>query len=81
LAADLLWVRHDLRGRGYGKRLLQAAEAEAVKRGCRHALLDTMSFQAPEIYERQGYGVYGVLDDFPGEHQRRYYRKDLDISP
>ena len=67
---DLLWVREDLRGRGYGKRLLQAAEA--VKRGCRHALLDTMSFQAPLFYERQGYVLYGVLDDFPGEHQRRY---------
>ena len=81
LAVDMLWVDEDLRGQGYGKRLLQAAEAEAIARGCRYALLNTMSFQAPEFYERQGYKLYGVLDDFPGEHQRRYYRKDLRINP
>lgn len=80
LAVDLLWVHEDLRGKGWGKRLLQAAEGEAIARGCHHALLDTMSFQAPGFYEQQGYVLYGVLEDFPGEHQRLYYKKRMETG-
>ena len=74
---DLMWVREDLRGRGYGHRLLALAEEEARKRGAKHANLDTFSFQAPEFYERHGYRVFGTLDDFPAGHRRYYLTKDL----
>jgi ribosomal protein S18 acetylase RimI-like enzyme len=78
LAVDMLWVHEDLRGRGWGTRLLQVAEEEAIGRGCRYALLDTMSFQAPGFYEKHNYVLYGVLEDFPGEHKRLYYQKRLE---
>jgi GNAT superfamily N-acetyltransferase len=74
---DLLWVKEELRGRGYGHRLLAMAEDRARQRGARHVHLDTFSFQAPEFYERHGYRLFGQLDDFPPGHQRYYLTKEL----
>ena len=74
---DLLWVREDLRGQGFGHRLLDAAEEEARQRGAANAYLDTFSFQAPAFYERQGYRVFGELPDFPAGHTRYFMTKAL----
>jgi len=72
-----MWVDESVRGQGYGARLLDAAEAEGVRRGCHSAYLDTFSFQAPDFYQRRGYEVFGTLEAFPGEHQRFFMRKSL----
>ncbi len=77
LYVDTLWVRQDLRGHGYGSRLLAAAEDGAVRRGCRHAFLDTFSFRAPTFYQRHGYTVFGELPDFRPGHRRIYLTKRL----
>ncbi|MGD2147098.1 MAG: GNAT family N-acetyltransferase [Anaerolineae bacterium] len=74
---DLLWVREDLRGRGFGSRLLSRAEEEARERGAKHAYLDTFSFQGPDFYRRHGYEVFGELSDFPVGHQRYFFEKRL----
>lgn len=70
-----LWVAPHLRGAGYGERILSAAEREAVARGCRHAHLDTFSFQARPFYERLGYELFGELEDYPAGHTRYFLRK------
>ena len=80
LHVDALWLREDLRGLGYGSQLMLAAEAEAVRRGCNHAMVDTFDFQAPEFYQKLGYAVWGILEDYPGGHRRIYYQKDLTPS-
>lgn len=74
---SLMFVREDLRGRGYGGRLLELAEEEARKRGAKMIYLDTFSFQAPGFYKKFGYEVFGVLEDFPAGHQRYYLKKKL----
>jgi ribosomal protein S18 acetylase RimI-like enzyme len=77
LHIDLMWIKEELRGLGYGHRLLKKAEEEARRRGARYAYLDTFSFQAPEFYKKYGYVVFGELNDFPPGHQRFFLRKQL----
>lgn len=77
LHIDLMWVKEELRGHGYGHRLLTLAEEEARKRGATNAYLDTFSFQAPGFYEQHGYRVFGELPDFPQGHRRYYLTKQL----
>jgi GNAT superfamily N-acetyltransferase len=77
LHIDLLWVQDELRGRGYGHRLLTLAEDEARQRGAKNAYLDTFSFQAPDFYKRHGYQIFGQLQDFPAGHQRYFLAKRL----
>jgi GNAT superfamily N-acetyltransferase len=74
---NLMWIKEELRGHGYGHRLLTLAEDEARNRGAKHAYLDTFSFQALGFYENYGYAVFGELDDFPTGHQRYYLKKQL----
>ena len=74
---DLMWIREELRGRGYGHRLLTLAEEEARRRGAKKVYLDTFSFQAPNFYKQHGYQVFGELQDFPPGHQRYFLTKEL----
>ena len=46
---NLMFVKEDLRGQGYGRHLLTLAEDEARRRGAKHAYLDTFSFQAETV--------------------------------
>ncbi len=77
LFINLMWIKEDLRGHGYGHQLLNRAEEEGRKRGATNAYLDTFSFQAPEFYNKHGYQVFGVLEDFPPGHRRYYFTKQL----
>jgi GNAT superfamily N-acetyltransferase len=77
LHVTALWVTEALRGKGYGGRLLLAAEAFAVQRGCIGVFLETFSFQAKPFYERHGYSVFGALTDCPPGHESYFLQKRL----
>jgi GNAT superfamily N-acetyltransferase len=77
LHVDLLWVKEELRSRGYGLRLLTLAEEKARQRGAKNAYLDTFSFPAPDFYKNHGYQVFGELRDFPAGHRRYFLTKQL----
>ena len=74
---DVIWLPTELRGRGLGAQLIADAEVEARRRGCVGVRLNTGSFQAPGFYERLGYEVCGVLEDFPLGHRRLTFSKRL----
>ena len=77
LCIQYLFVREPLRGRRVGSKLLEAAEAEARKRGCKYAFVDTLSFQAPAFYKKHGYQEVFTLEEYPCTGKRHYYTKEL----
>lgn len=77
LNIELLWMSEQVRGRGAGSQLLEAAEMFARERGLRHARVETTSFQARPFYEKHGYKVYGKLEDFPLGHVSWFLSKRL----
>ena len=81
LDLSLLWVAEPLRGRGYGRKLLEAAEEEARAQGCRGVFLSTFSFQARPFYEKYGYEVIGEIPDYPIGHAFYFLKKTLEDAP
>ena len=77
LYIDVLWVKENMRGQGMGRKLVQAAEAEALKRGCHSVYLWTQSYQAPNYYSKLGYKEFAVLPDFPIGSTRTGFMKSL----
>jgi GNAT superfamily N-acetyltransferase len=77
LEVSYLWVSEAHRGAGCATKLMAAAESEARARGCRHAHVDTFSFQALGFYLRMGYEEFGRLSGFAGKYDRHFLHKAL----
>jgi GNAT superfamily N-acetyltransferase len=77
LFIDLFFLPDRMRRGGLGSRVLQLAEDEARRRGCRAAVLYTINFQAPGFYERHGYHVLGTIDCDPTGTSRIFMTKAL----
>jgi len=63
LEIEALWVDQNSRREGLGARLLAQAEAYAKQLGAGISFLKTVDAKA--FYEKQGYEVYGILEDRP----------------
>jgi GNAT superfamily N-acetyltransferase len=77
LFLDLFYLPEALRGSGLGARLLNAYEDEGRRRGCRSAVLYTLSFQAPAFYEKQGWQRFGEVPCLPEGTSRVFMSKVL----
>lgn len=77
LFTQMLYIPDTLRGTGIAGKILAKAEDEAKARGCRGAWIDTFNPQALRAYLRQGYEVFGELENFPEGRTRSFLRKKL----
>jgi GNAT superfamily N-acetyltransferase len=77
LFLDMFFVPEHLRGQSLGTQLLHLVEGEARRRGCKRAVVETSSFQAPGFYNHHGYEEFGRVEFAVGEHHRVFLRKRL----
>ncbi|ANK92611.1 MULTISPECIES: GNAT family N-acetyltransferase [Rhizobium] len=77
LFTQVLYIPDTLRGTGIAGKILAMAEDEAKARGCRGAWIDTFNPQALRAYLRQGYEIFGELEDLPEGRTRSFLRKNL----
>jgi GNAT superfamily N-acetyltransferase len=77
LFIDVVYLPDTVRGQGIGRDMIRMAEDEARARGCRKAVLYTITFQAPGFYERLGWQEFGRIDCDPPGHARVFMHKDL----
>jgi GNAT superfamily N-acetyltransferase len=77
LEIKTLMVDEDIRKFGYGSKLLSEIEKIALEKKCDFIKVDTLSFQALDFYEKNGYQVFGSIDNVGREFKHYYLKKDL----
>ena len=77
LGVKLLWVDKEYRSRGVGAQLMSKMEEDARTKGCAVSFVDTMSYQAPGFYNKQGYVEDVRIADFYAGHDRIFFKKAL----
>ncbi len=75
LLIEVLWVSESARGNGLGRSLMLRAESEAKARGCIAAQVDTLSFQAPDFYQKLGFEIVGKVAGIPNSPERFFLVK------
>lgn len=70
---ESFWLAEAERGKGTGSSMLAEAEAIAQARGCRFVVLDTLDFQARPFYQRHGYQVEWIQQDYPFAGGAKYF--------
>lgn len=78
LEIHYLFVETEYRKFGYGRALLREAEKSAKEKKCDFIKLDTLSFQALDFYLKEGFQIYGSIEN-AGSHTHYYLKKDLKV--
>ena len=74
---EIFWIDENFRRQGYGKKLLEAAEQEAIKQGCIASIVDTLGFQAEVFYLKNGYERMSEIKNYWDIHSRIFLKKHL----
>jgi len=75
-----LILDEDIRHYGYGTKLLSEIEKIALDKKCDFIKLDTLSFQALDFYKKNGYQVFGRIDNVGRDFEHFYLKKDLRVK-
>jgi GNAT superfamily N-acetyltransferase len=75
LFVSYLWVAEELRGKGIARRLLEALELEAAKRGCKDALIETLDDTVASLYRHLGYQSVAEVKGYVGRFNRHIMLK------
>jgi mutator protein MutT len=75
-----LLVEEQYRGQGIARQLMNHALTFGKKRGCHFAFVETMSFQAPEFYQKMGFAIEFSRPGYAENTTFYYLKKSLDSS-
>lgn len=78
---EVLWVADEYRRKGYGGKLVLAAEHIGFEQGCQAAQTWTFAFQGPGFYPTIGYTQIGVYDGYPDGLTEHVFNKTLSPQP
>ncbi|KAA0965390.1 GNAT family N-acetyltransferase [Sporosarcina sp. ANT_H38] len=70
-------IDEDIRQSGFGTKLLVELEKIALEKECDFIKVDTLSFQALGFYEKNGYQIFGSLDNVGRDYKHYYLKKNL----
>ncbi|EKO3436825.1 GNAT family N-acetyltransferase [Vibrio fluvialis] len=80
LYVEGLWVSESVRAKGLGSALLTRLEEFALSKGITNFRLETTSFQALDFYKKQGYTIFGELEDMPPNYTSYFLKKQTGIQ-
>lgn len=72
-----LWVDEKFRGQNVGATLLNMADDCARQKKLKAIHADTYSFQAQEFYEKHGFNVIDVIENYLLGHDRVFLKKEV----
>lgn len=74
---DTLWIEEAKQKQGYGTKLLEAVQQEAIKNQCKYLTVDTWDFQAEDFYLKNGYERLGEVKNYWLGHSKITLRKKI----
>ncbi|HVV68470.1 MAG TPA: GNAT family N-acetyltransferase [Gammaproteobacteria bacterium] len=77
LYIDQLWIDEQLRGKGYGTKLMRAAEKLGLEKKCLSGAVNTTSWEALDLYKKLGYRVELERHGLPKNSIFYFLRKEL----
>jgi len=80
LILQYLWVDEKYRKQRVGTNIIKKLETLAIERNLSGIHLDTFEFQARKFYEKNGFSVFGEINDHPKGYKRYFMKKETKKS-
>jgi len=77
LIIQYFYVEDKFRKNGIRSKILKEIVEIAKDRNCKGIHLDTFEFQARDFYVKQGFNVFGEIDDHPSGYKRYFMKMSI----